>query len=50
MLRVNGFTFGPPFYFICKNCGYTFRRNINVGIICPKCKSLKVVTDKRIVK
>ena len=34
---------GPPYFFRCRKCGHTFSRHIRVGLICPLCKSLRVV-------
>ncbi len=33
---------GPPYFFLCKRCGHGFRRDIKFGLLCPKCRSLRV--------
>lgn len=45
-----GFVSGAPYFFICRKCKTQFQRKIKFGIICPKCKSLQVVSDKSVCK
>lgn len=34
----------PPYFFMCRNCLHKFERNIPVGLICPVCRSLRIVS------
>ncbi|CAH0534086.1 hypothetical protein VST7929_01987 [Vibrio stylophorae] len=45
-----GFFPGAPYFFVCKSCGHKFCRKIKLGIMCPKCKSLKVQSDLPVCK
>jgi DNA-directed RNA polymerase subunit RPC12/RpoP len=45
-----GFHPGPQYFYKCLKCGHLFSENRQIFIFCPKCKSLKIVKDFKIVK
>jgi predicted Zn-ribbon and HTH transcriptional regulator len=45
-----GFIPGPPYFFVCRSCGQRYRRDIKLGLFCPKCKSFKVAEDGAVRK
>lgn len=48
-LIVERFGSQPKYYcFACQTCGFKFTRQIQFGLFCPSCASLKVGSDPRI--
>lgn len=41
---------GPLYHFCCRRCAHRFTRSIKLGLLCPKCFSLRVVHDWRVLK
>jgi hypothetical protein len=41
---------GPPYFYKCLKCGHEFSVNRQILVFCPKCKSLKVISNFKIIK
>lgn len=47
---MSGFYPAPPYFFVCKDCGHRYRRDIKLALFCPKCKSFRVASDPTVLK
>lgn len=41
---------GPPYHFYCLKCDHQFIRLIKLGLFFPKCHSLRVRSNWRVLK
>ncbi len=47
---MSGFVDGPPYFFRCKKCEHRFTRAVRLGLLCPKCHSMRVEKDRLVSK
>lgn len=41
---------GPPYFFLCRQCGHRFQLRTPIAFLCPQCRSLRIETDHSMKK